>query len=197
MTLSIDVQLERQRERLAALELERASVIARIRHLNTESAAVGSLSVVPDVSTAEGRVALFSDLFRGRPDVFATRWESRTRPGRTGWAPRCANEWVPGVCEKPRVKCAVCKHRRFVALSHAEVRRHLDCSLSMASYDRLFPNQDTMPAGGFGNLIALPLQRERRGDGCTVFLDDALEPFADQWGSSRALLASTAIGPNG
>ena len=51
----------------------------------------------------------------------------------------------------------------------------------MRSYDRLFPNQDTMPAGGFGNLIALPLQRERRAAGCTVFLDDALEPHPDQW----------------
>jgi hypothetical protein len=51
----------------------------------------------------------------------------------------------------------------------------------MESYDRLFPNQDTMPTGGFGNLIALPLQRERRPAGCTVFLDGDLEPFEDQW----------------
>lgn len=36
----------------------------------------------------------------------------------------------------------------------------------MESYDRLFPNQDTMPAGGFGNLVALPLQRARRASGC-------------------------------
>ena len=54
-------------------------------------------------------------------------------------------------------------------------------AIAMGSYDRLFPNQDTMPAGGFGNLIALPLQRERRGQGCTVFLADDLEPYPDQW----------------
>ena len=54
-------------------------------------------------------------------------------------------------------------------------------SISMGSYDRLFPNQDTMPAGGFGNLIALPLQHARRGEGCTVFLGDDLEPCPDQW----------------
>ena len=54
-------------------------------------------------------------------------------------------------------------------------------SIAMDSYDRLFPNQDTMPAGGFGNLIALPLQRERRADGCTVFLDEAMQPHPDQW----------------
>ncbi len=58
-------------------------------------------------------------------------------------------------------------------------RRH---ELSMASYDRLFPNQDTMPKGGFGNLIALPFQDGPRQEGNTLFLDDALQPFADQWG---------------
>ncbi|HUF73220.1 MAG TPA: DEAD/DEAH box helicase family protein [Gammaproteobacteria bacterium] len=57
-------------------------------------------------------------------------------------------------------------------------RRH---ELSMDSYDRLFPNQDTMPRGGFGNLIALPLQYEPRQDGNSVFVDDQLEPYHDQW----------------
>ena len=210
---------------------------------------------------------MFASLFRGRPDVFATRWESRTQPGRSGWAPRCDNEWRPGVCEKPRVKCAACAQRRFVAFAEPEVRRHLEgrqtigiypllsdetCwlvavdldgaswredaaalreaateaavpvlversrsgegahvwvlfsrpvaarvarsvaswlltqamsrrAIAMDSYDRLFPNQDTMPAGGFGNLIALPLQRERRAHGCTVFLDESMQPHPDQW----------------
>ncbi len=62
-------------------------------------------------------------------------------------------------------------------------RRH---ELSMESYDRLFPNQDTMPRGGFGNLIALPLQHEPRQQGNSVFIDARFEPFADQW----AFLAS-------
>ena len=57
-------------------------------------------------------------------------------------------------------------------------RRH---QLAMASYDRLFPNQDTLPRGGFGNLIALPLQYEARERGNTVFVDDRLVPHADQW----------------
>lgn len=59
-------------------------------------------------------------------------------------------------------------------------RRH---ELSMDSYDRLFPSQDTMPRGGFGNLIALPLQREPRALGNSVFLDDQLRPYPDhyQW----------------
>jgi len=53
--------------------------------------------------------------------------------------------------------------------------------LKLESYDRLFPNQDTMPKGGFGNLIALPLQKKPRENGCSVFVDAALRPYPDQW----------------
>ena len=53
--------------------------------------------------------------------------------------------------------------------------------IDMKSYDRLFPNQDTMPKGGFGNLIALPLQKVPRGTGNSVFLDDNFMPHSNQW----------------
>ena len=53
--------------------------------------------------------------------------------------------------------------------------------LPMTSYDRLFPNQDTMPRGGFGNLIALPLQYHPRQRGNTAFVDERWKPFPDQW----------------
>jgi len=53
--------------------------------------------------------------------------------------------------------------------------------IGFASYDRLFPSQDTMPRGGFGNLIALPLQRRARENGNCVFIDDAMLPYDDQW----------------
>ena len=53
--------------------------------------------------------------------------------------------------------------------------------LKLNSYDRLFPNQDTMPKGGFGNLIALPLQKVPRDKGCSLFVDAALRPYEDQW----------------
>jgi superfamily II DNA or RNA helicase len=58
--------------------------------------------------------------------------------------------------------------------------------LKLSSYDRLFPNQDTMPKGGFGNLIALPLQKKPRESGFSVFVDESLHPYPDQW----AFLAS-------
>jgi len=54
--------------------------------------------------------------------------------------------------------------------------------MSLASYDRLFPSQDTLPASGVGNLIAAPLYGKSRRDGATVFLDTAtMEPHEDQW----------------
>jgi superfamily II DNA or RNA helicase len=49
------------------------------------------------------------------------------------------------------------------------------------SYDRFFPSQDTMPAGGFGNLIALPLQNRPRENGNSVFIDDDFRSHDDQW----------------
>lgn len=53
--------------------------------------------------------------------------------------------------------------------------------IGFESYDRFFPSQDTLPEGGFGNLIALPLQAGPRENGNSVFLDDNFEPHADQW----------------
>jgi len=63
-------------------------------------------------------------------------------------------------------------------ISHACSRTR---QLELASYDRLFPNQDTLPKGGFGNLIALPLQKHVRQKGGSVFVDDNFRPYPDQW----------------
>jgi superfamily II DNA or RNA helicase/very-short-patch-repair endonuclease len=60
--------------------------------------------------------------------------------------------------------------------------------LGLHSYDRFFPNQDTLPHGGFGNLIALPLQKQPREHANTMFVDENLVPYPDQW----AFLASLA-----
>jgi hypothetical protein len=63
-------------------------------------------------------------------------------------------------------------------LTETMTRRH---QLPLSSYERLFPNQDTMPRGGFGNLIALPLQHASREMGNTVFVDEDGKPLPDQW----------------
>ncbi len=53
--------------------------------------------------------------------------------------------------------------------------------MGFESYDRFFPNQDTMPKGGFGNLIALPLQKKAREQGNSIFVNEQLIPYEDQW----------------
>ena len=63
-------------------------------------------------------------------------------------------------------------------LTETMERRH---HLGLDSYDRFFPNQDTLPKGGFGNLIALPLQWVPRQHNNSVFVDDNLCPYPDQW----------------
>ena len=80
-----------------------------------------------------------------------------------------------------------CHARRMVSflLTETMSRRH---ELSLQSYDRLFPSQDTLPRGGFGNLIALPFQRRPRQAGNSLFLDDALEPLG--WEGQWRFLAS-------
>jgi len=230
------------------------------------------------LSPPESKIALFRTLFRGRSDIYAQRFDNR-RTGKSGYSPACGNEWAPGICEKPRIKCTACLHQRFLPVTDDVVRWHLSghddagrdfvmgiypllrdetcfflaidldkknwqedaravmdtCrrldlpaalersrsgngghlwlffdeaisatlarklgshlltetmeqrpGIGLDSYDRFFPNQDTLPQGGFGNLIALPLQRAPRERGNSVFLDDDCEPHVDQW----ALLSS-------
>jgi len=65
-----------------------------------------------------------------------------------------------------------------IILSLAMKRRY---QLGLDSFDRLFPNQDTLPKGGFGNLIALPFQGGPRKQGNSIFVDGDFVPYADQW----------------
>lgn len=53
--------------------------------------------------------------------------------------------------------------------------------LSFSSYDRLFLSQDTIPKGGFGNLIALPFQGQAQKNGNSLFVDEQFVPYTDQW----------------
>ncbi len=65
--------------------------------------------------------------------------------------------------------------------------------LGFESYDRLFPNQNTLPKGGFGNLIALPLQKKPREQGNSVFVDDNFVPYPDQWAYLSAIKRITPV----
>jgi superfamily II DNA or RNA helicase len=93
----------------------------------------------------------------------------RSRSGRGG------HIWI--FFDRP-VAAAIARNLGCTVLTQAIDHRH---QIGLASYDRLFPSQDTMPKGGFGNLIALPLQRLARREDNSVFLDRDFQPFADQW----------------
>ena len=83
-----------------------------------------SISSVTMISPPEAKISLFRSLFRSREDVFARRFESR-KTGKSGYQPMCGNEWLRGVCEKPRVRCASCPQRAFVPVSDRVVFWHL------------------------------------------------------------------------
>jgi hypothetical protein len=89
----------------------------------------------PILSTAE-KVALFRRVFRGRTDVYPVRWEGKTS-GKSGYAPACANEWLAGVCEKPRIKCGDCGHRLLVPLADSVIYDHLAGKQTIGVYPLL------------------------------------------------------------
>ena len=76
------------------------------------------------------------------------------------------------------IQAALARKLASAILTRTMERRY---AMGLDSYDRLFPSQDTMPKGGFGNLIALPLQHGPRENGNSVFVDDQLQPYDDQW----------------
>ena len=79
---------------------------------------------------------------------------------------------------KDNISASLARKFGTALLTYSMEKRH---KISFKSYDRLFPNQDTMPKGGFGNLIALPLQKLPREKGNTLFVDKKFEPYKDQW----------------
>lgn len=73
------------------------------------------------------------------------------------------------------------KDARILGFGLLDKAMEIHPNLSFESYDRLFPNQDLMPDGGFGNLIALPLQYQARQRGNSLFVDIDLKPYHNQW----------------
>ncbi|WP_338055994.1 TOTE conflict system archaeo-eukaryotic primase domain-containing protein [Thermanaerosceptrum fracticalcis] len=104
----------------------------------------------------------------------------------------CAGKNIPFAVERSRSgngahvwfffddKVSAVSARKFgtALLTHAMAKRH---EIKFTSYDRLFPNQDTLPKGGLGNLIALPLQLNARRNNNSVFIDEKFQPYDDQW----------------
>ena len=87
------------------------------------------------------------------------------------------------------ISCATARKLGALLLTAAMER---DGKLKLEAYDRMFPCQDTLPKGGFGNLIALPLQGLARRSGNSVFVDDACSPYPDQWAYLAGMERMTA-----
>ncbi len=265
------------RKRLAELSAEQRELEAQLADLTRRPSRkhrpVAPARQVTCASPPAEKITLFRSLFRGREDVFPKFWIN-TKSGKSGYSPACANEWKPGLCRKPAIKCGECPNSAFAPVTDATIEQHLrgsnskdqdfmmgiypmltdeTCWLLVAdfdgdawrrdafafletcqmrnipaslersrsgsgghvwiffsepvpatlarrfgtrllaetmerrpevgfgSYDRFFPSQDTLPNGGFGNLIALPLQKRPRQDGHSLFVDEKFQPYADQW----------------
>ncbi len=269
-------RLRRELERLRA-ENVRLSRLLDLRGLDTApapeqlSAPVAAPGLVVMSSPVQNKLALFTDRFRARTDVYALRW-ANGRTGVSGWMPAVAGGWRKGTDRKaasylPLTAEVVSAHlvgdvfiglyplradnschfmvadfdgpaAMLDALAYAKAARAngvpaaleisqsgrgahvwvffteavaaavarlvgtalvheamvLRGSMDLRSYDRLFPDQDVLPEGGFGNLIAAPLHGRRRRDGLTMFLDLAtLEPHEDQWRSCRLWTGSAQV----
>jgi len=127
----------------AVLESLRAELPAG--RLSSPSPLLCTTAMPTPVTSAE-KVALFRSLFRGRDDLYPKFW-SNTRTGRKGYAPACANEWVRGVCEKPRVKCGECSHQAFMPVDDQVILDHLQGRHVVGVYP-LLHRRDLLVLGG-------------------------------------------------
>jgi superfamily II DNA or RNA helicase len=119
------------KRRLGELESEKRELLAELARLERgappqerATRPVGAAVAVSAASDGAAKIKLFRSLFRGREDVFPRRWQN-TKSGKSGYSPVCRNEWVRGICEKPRVKCGECPHQAFVPVTDDVIRCHL------------------------------------------------------------------------
>ena len=80
--------------------------------------------LAPSLSVEE-KIQLFQSRFRGRTDVFARRWYSKST-NKSGYQPVCQNEWHPTFCDKKKHKCADCPNRQFAPLDNDAIYKHLE-----------------------------------------------------------------------
>jgi len=122
----------KSRERLAALKTELATLEST--PVTPSTPAIQPVADIP--TTAEEKISLFRQLFRGRNDVFPLLWIS-SKTGRKGYSPACGNEWVRVVCGKPQVKCNECPNQAFLPLNDQVVLDHLQGRHTIGVYPLL------------------------------------------------------------
>ena len=141
---------------LARLQAENSHLKAILRqHGITWGSSLSSAPpVLEDVTIADpvtppsvvlspaGKIALFQSLFRGRTDVYPQRWESQK--GTSGYSPVCGNEWRPGICGKPKVRCGDCEHRQLTPLTEQALYDHLAGKKTLGVYPCCSPAGNAM-----------------------------------------------------
>jgi hypothetical protein len=90
----------------------------------------------PHLRPLATRYACSVPYFAGRTDVFPKRWENM-KQGRSGYSPACGNEWVRGICEKPKVKCGECPNQAFIPLGERVIADHLGGRITAGIYPLL------------------------------------------------------------
>ncbi len=115
-------EIEEIRRRIDLLDVERRDLLGRLCIL--ESKHQQQQRVALQQFSSQEKIYIFRQLFRGREDVFPKRWDNR-KTGRSGYSPACSNEWVRGICEKPRIKCTECPNQAFIKVSDDVIRQHL------------------------------------------------------------------------
>ena len=129
---NLEQKQQKSRRRLAALMAELAALASPISILPTS--ATQPSAEIP--ATPKEKISLFRKLFRGRSDVYPLLWIS-SKTGRKGYSPACGNEWVRGICEKPRIKCSECPNQAFMPLNEKVVLDHLQGRHSIGVYPML------------------------------------------------------------
>jgi hypothetical protein len=141
---------------------------------------------IRDHSPPEVKIALFRSLFKGREDVYAKRYESR-KTGKSGYSPVCRNEWVRGICEKPKIQCDKCTQRSFEPVTDDVIKSHLVGSFVMGVYPLLLNETCHFLAIDFDKEawredvkafmetcrlegIAAALERSRSGNGAHIWI---------------------------
>ena len=114
------------RRKLAALTTEVAKTEDELVALESDAKlGLGESSQAAQTPrTSAEKIALFLDQFGTRRSVYPKRWENG-KTVKNGYSPACDNEWRPGICHKPKVKCAECLHQRFPPLDERAVEAHL------------------------------------------------------------------------
>lgn len=114
--------------------------------VETSSGSCPAVSVTRH-SPPPSKITLFRSLFAGREDVYPKRWEN-ARTGKAGYAPVCANEWVPRICGKPWARCGGCSHQAFLNVTNEAIAGHLRGRHTLGVYPMLPVSRCRLRRGG-------------------------------------------------